>query len=124
MKQRKLDRITIAEFLQSPIHLRLAVPLTVPKNKVLETAMKYLRKKNIETKQKKGYFKILNRKVCKTNFNSYELTSHPDIRVDYSYRKWTYYRCWSVKIDFIYSNEIPTRYKNKIKNGGRKWRKN
>lgn len=110
MKLRRLDRITIAEFCGSPIDLYIAIPLSVPKNKLLEKAKEFLRKINIETKQEKGYLRIVTPLIEKTYFDNSELLSHPYIKWDY-FNKLTGYYCWSIKIEFLHNGETISRRK-------------
>lgn len=110
MKNKRLDRITIVEFCGSPIDLYIAIPLKIPKNKVLEKAKEFLRKINIKSKQEKGYLRIVTPLINKTYFDNLELLSHPHIKWDY-FDKSTNYHCWSMKIEFLYKDETINRRK-------------
>ena len=110
MKNKRLDRITIAEFCGSPIDLYIAIPLSVPKNKVLEKAKEFLRKINIETKQEKGYLRIVTPLIEKTYFDNSELLSHPYMRWNY-FDELTNYHCWAIKIEFLHKGESISRRK-------------
>ena len=105
MKNRRLDRITITEFCQSPIDLYIAIPLNIPKNKALEKAKEFLRKKNIETKQEKGYFRITSPLIEKMYFDNSELLNHPCTKWFYNFDELTNYHCWAIKIEFLFTGE-------------------